>query len=113
MITRYNTVSFLWGVPGLIMQIGGYVLRMAYMQGMINGQVVTSSLLMDNVGRAVILVGTIFLFIGLAYYARAKGRSAWWCLFALLSVIGLFVLACLKDRTGGGKGDKPYYGAEK
>jgi uncharacterized membrane protein YhaH (DUF805 family) len=95
------------------MQIGGYVLRMAYMQGMKDGQMITSSILMDGVGRAVILAGTIFLFVGLAYYARAKGRSSWWCLFALLSVIGLLVLACLKDRAAGGKGDKPYYGAKK
>ena len=34
---------------------------------------------------------------GLAYCAKAKGRSAKWCLMGLLSLIGLIVLACLED----------------
>jgi len=45
----------------------------------------------------VMLVGTVLLIIGLAYYARAKGRHPAWCLMGFLSVIGLIVLACLKD----------------
>ncbi len=49
------------------------------------------------------MLGTIALLIGLAYYARAKGRSSWWCLFAFLSIIGLLVLACLKDHTSSEK----------
>jgi hypothetical protein len=99
MIARYNTRSFIWAVPGIVMQLIGFVVRMANMQHTSQGQLVTSNLFVDNVGRVVILVGSILLFIGLAYYAKAKGRSPWWCLFAFLSLIGLIVLACLKDRT--------------
>jgi hypothetical protein len=48
-------------------------------------------------GIGVVLLGTVLLFVGLAYYAMAKGRSPAWCLLALLSLIGLIVLACLPD----------------
>jgi hypothetical protein len=99
MIARYNTLSFVWAVPGLIMQIGGFVYRMSTTQTNLQGQLVTTNLFMDNVARGVILIGTILLLIGFAYYAKAKGRSPWWCLCALLSWIGLIILACLKDRT--------------
>jgi hypothetical protein len=33
----------------------------------------------------------------LAYYAKAKGRSAWWCVMGFLSCIGLVILGLLKD----------------
>ena len=111
MIARYNTVSFLWGVPGLIMQVVGLGLRVANMHE-IRGQLVTSNVFMDNMGRLVLLVGTVSLLIGLGYYAKAKGRSSWWCLFAFLSVLGLLVLACLKDHTEGREEDKSNYVGE-
>jgi hypothetical protein len=41
------------------------------------------------------LFGTVLLLVGLAYYAKAKGRNPAWCLFAFLSII----LACLKDKA--------------
>ena len=78
------------------MQIAGNGLRIAYTEGLRQGQV---NHLMGNAGFAGIVLGTLFLLVGLAYYARAKGRSPWWCLFAFLSLIGLIVLACLEDRT--------------
>jgi len=43
------------------------------------------------------LLGTVLFIIGLCYYAKAKGRSGWWGLMGFLSLIGLIVLACLKD----------------
>jgi hypothetical protein len=49
------------------------------------------------------LVGTALLLAGFAYYAKAKGRHPLWCLFAFLGLIGLIVLACLKDRTLGNR----------
>ncbi len=101
MIARYNTMSFIWGVPGILMQICGYILRMMNAQGSnAQGQIITTNLLMDNVGRLVMLIGTVLLLVGFAFYAKAKGRSPWWCLFAFLSLIGLIVLACLKDLSG-------------
>lgn len=75
MIKKYNNVSLLVGVPGLILQA----------MGNIKGQPV------------ILLAGSILLLIGFAYYAKAKGRHPAWCLMALLSLIGLIVLGCLKD----------------
>jgi hypothetical protein len=49
--------------------------------------------------RLVSLVGTGLLLVGLSYYAKAKGQSPVWCLFAFLPLIGIIVLACLRDRA--------------
>jgi hypothetical protein len=100
MIARYNTLSFIWGIPGLIIQIAGYILRTsASNTEIVPGKVVVTNPLMFNLGFAIVLVGTVLFLVGLAYYAKAKGRSPWWCLFAFLSCIGLLVLACLKDHA--------------
>lgn len=84
MIARYNNISLALGAPGLILQVAGNVLM-------------GSS---PGLGGLLILGGTILLIAGLAYYAIAKGRSGWWGLCGLLSLIGLIILACLKDRSG-------------
>lgn len=88
MIARYNNKSLLFGIPGIILQITGRV-------GSLPGAESESS----GLFLLVMLAGTILLLIGLAYYAMAKGRHAAWCLFAFLSIIGLIVLACLKDKA--------------
>jgi hypothetical protein len=88
MIKRYNNLSFVFGVPGLILQIAGSVMR---------GQQPDSAL-----GILLTLGGTGLLLVGFAYYAMAKGRSPAWCLVAFLSCIGLIVLALLKDESGTG-----------
>ena len=85
MIQRYNSISLATGIPGLVLQIAGNV--------MIRGQG-------ESAGMPVALIGTVLLMVGLAYYAKAKGRNPAWCLMAFLSLIGLIVLACLKDRSG-------------
>ncbi len=46
-----------------------------------------------------VLLGTVLLIIGLVYYAKAKGRHPAWGIMGLLSIIGLIVLALLKDRS--------------
>lgn len=84
MIAKYNNVSLSLGAPGLILQVVGNVL------GASN----------PGLGGLLILGGTGLLIAGLAYYAIAKGRSGWWGLCGLLSIIGLIILACLKDRSG-------------
>ena len=56
-----------------------------------------------GIGLAVSLVGTVLLLIGLAFYAKAKGRHPAWCLMAFLSLIGLIVLALLKDKAPDGR----------
>jgi len=85
MIARYNNISLALGAPGIILQIVGQVTRVSP----------------EHLGlaRVLLIVGTGLLLIGLAYYAKAKGRHPAWCLMAFLSLIGLIVLASLKDRA--------------
>lgn len=54
-------------------------------------------------GLLVTLVGTGLLIAGLAMYAKAKGRSPAWGLLGFLSIIGLIVLALLKDHAPSGR----------
>jgi hypothetical protein len=77
MIARYNNYSLALGIPGLLIQIGGLVAQRP----------------------PITLVGTVLLMAGLAFYAKAKGRSPAWCLMGFLGLIGLIVLALLKDQA--------------
>ena len=47
-----------------------------------------------------LLAGTSLAIIGFGYYAKAKGRSMAWGLAGFLGLIGLLILAVLKDRSG-------------
>ena len=91
MIKRYNNISFVYGVPGLLLQIGGR-------GAMANGS--------ERLGFLAISLGTVLLMIGLVHYAKSKGRHPAWCLMGFLSIIGLIVLACLKDYAVEEKQDK-------
>ncbi len=75
MIKKYNNISLAWGIPGLVIQTAGFLLQ-------------------DNWEM---WLGTLLFVVGLAYYAKAKGRHPAWCLMAFLSLIGMIVLGCLKD----------------
>lgn len=88
MDARLNRTSLLFGIPGVLIQIAAPVFSYFVLPG-------NSSFPETMAG-----VGTILLLIGLGYYAKAKGRSAWWCLLGFLSIIGLIILACLEDRSG-------------
>ena len=77
MIKRYNNISLAWGIPGLIVQVGG---QMA-------GE------------PAVAVLGTVLLIVGLAYYAKAKGYHPAWGLLGFLSIIEWIVLGLMKDRA--------------
>ena len=79
MIARYNNISLATGIPGIILQIVGYMSQQP----------------------GIYLIGSVLLLIGFGYYAVSKGRSPAWALMGFLSCIGLLVLACLKDRTKG------------
>lgn len=85
MISRYNNISLALGVPGILLQVAGNVMRAS------GGN--------EMLGTLVLLAGTILLVGGLAMYAKAKGRSPLWGLMGFLSCIGLLVLALLKDRA--------------
>jgi len=72
---KYNSISLAYGVPGLVIQTAGLFLQNAW----------------------VMWLGTLLFVVGLAYYAKAKGRHPAWCLMAFLSIIGMIILGCLKD----------------
>ena|ERR1700733_6267034 len=83
MIARYNRLSLALGAPGLLIQaVGIYIFQ-------ILGHRTT--------GRIVAWIGAALLIAGLALYAKAKGRNPAWGLMGFLSLIGLAVLAFLKD----------------
>ena len=72
---KYNNISLIWGIPGIVLQCVGATIEQPEL----------------------LLLGTVLLIIGYGYYAKAKGRSSAWCLMGFLSVIGLIILGCLKD----------------
>jgi hypothetical protein len=89
-IAHYNNKSLVYGAPGLVLQIGCQMrMRAEPPRG-------GGDLVLCMFGS---LVGTVLLFAGCSYYAKAKGRSFAWGLVALLSCFGLVILACLKDKT--------------
>ena len=90
MIQEYNERSFIWGGPGILLQIGGRV-----------AMAMTTDLLIGLLGLLAALVGTVLLIIGLGYYAKAKGYGLAFGLFGLLSLLGLLILALLPDKTKG------------
>jgi hypothetical protein len=89
MIARYNNISLALGIPGIILQVVGQFMRGNPENG--------------TVGALVLVVGTVLLIGGLAMYAKAKGRSLAWGLMGFLSLIGLIVLALLKDHAPDGR----------
>ena len=77
MIDNYHNLSLVWGVQGIVLQIVGSLM----------GQPLATTF------------GTVLLMISLAYHAKAKGRSAAWCIMGLLSIFGLVVMIFLKDHA--------------
>ena len=95
MDAKLNRLSMLLGVPGLLLQIGSRVA--------VNMLPVPEEMTQADANTALLLtlgmfVGTGLLIAGLSFYARAKARHWAWCFFGLLGIIGVIVLACLKDR---------------
>jgi hypothetical protein len=87
MIKRYNNLSFLFFVPGIVAQIAGLVLREKVPE-------------LHIVGIVLLIIGTAGAMTGFAFYAKAKGRSPAWCLAGFLGLPGLLLLSVLKDRSG-------------
>lgn len=86
MIKEYNNKSLAFGLPGLVIQFAGML--------MVNFRPELNML-----GNVLVLAGTVLLFAGLGYYAKAKGHHPAWCVFGLLSLLGFVVLGLLPDRT--------------
>ena len=87
MIAKYNRWSLMFGVPGVIVQIAGVSVFHLGQRGP------------TLPGALSILFGGILLTIGLAFYAKAKGRSFAWCIMGIFGIIGLAVLAALEDKA--------------
>ena len=90
MIKRYNNLSFLFFVPGMIAQFAGLFLK-----GPADNPAPHQAL-----ANILIIAGTVLAFVGFGYYAKAKGRSILWGLCGFLSLLGLLILALLKDKSG-------------
>ena len=82
MIKRYNNLSFLFFIPGIILQVAGLV---------------TEHLVLSPV---LLLGGTALVMTGFGFYAKAKGRTPVWGLAGFLGFLELIVLACMKNRSG-------------
>ena len=76
-IRRFNVLSFVFGIPGLILQGVGQV--MMYEKGPLPGY--------ENYGVVAQVLGTILLIIGLGIYAEMKGRNFFWGLMGFLSLL--------------------------
>jgi len=80
-ISRFNLMSFVLAIPGLIMQ--GYASTMPAKDGELGAAGVI--LLLHGVGLILVIWGFV-------YYARMKGRSGVLALLGLLSCLGLIIL---------------------
>lgn len=78
-ISKLNNTSFIFGVPGLLLQGVGN------MTGGIAGVLAS-------------LAGTILLIVGLSFYARSRGQHPAYALLGLLSLLGLIILAVLPKK---------------
>ncbi len=84
MIKAYNRMSFVLGIPGLLIQALGLYM----VEGTGNSR-----------GWLIVAIGGIVFMVGLAYYAKAKTRSPWWCLLGLFSLLGMIILAIMPDES--------------
>ncbi len=86
-LKKLNNQSFMFGVPGLIMQAVG------------------SNAIGGIVGLLVSLLGTGLLIFGLTFYARSRGQHPGFAALGLLSCLGMLILALLPKKCivcGGG-----------
>jgi hypothetical protein len=93
MIARYNRASLWVGGIGVALQLGLPFVAAAI-----------GPTLLEYRGLAIaflpaMMLGTVMVFIGLALYAKAKGRSVVWCAAGFLGILGFLLLAGLKDYT--------------
>jgi len=89
MIKKYNSLSFLFGVPGIVLQILCFVAV----------DFISSISMAILVAVSLYVVGTTLLLAGLGCYAKSRGQSWVYCFFGFLGIIGFIVLLYLKDLT--------------
>lgn len=89
MIESHKNRANIFIIIGLIMSIGANIWSRSLPPG--------DSMI--AVALVISIIGTVVFVFGCMEYAQAKGRSRWWGLFGLLSLIGLLVLVLLKDHS--------------
>ena len=88
---KANTAALIWLIS---IPIGIFVIFIS--------AVIVNPQTQHSIDLGMALVG---LFSGIAFvcscwfYIKAKGRSGWWILMLVFSIVGLIVLALLKDRA--------------
>lgn len=90
MIKRYNNLSFLFFIPGMIAQVAGMIMSEEH----------AAPDPIGILGVVLLLGGTALVITGFGFYAKAKGRSPLWGLAGCIGLPGLLMLAVLKDRSG-------------
>ena len=88
MIKRYNNLSFVFGIPGLVLHFLWIFFR---------GSEKDSST--ARMSEYAAIGGFFLLIIGLGYYAQAKGRHPAWGLLGFMSIIGMVILGLSKDMS--------------
>ncbi|MFO7975446.1 MAG: hypothetical protein R6V12_12520 [Candidatus Hydrogenedentota bacterium] len=88
MIRRYHKLSLAWAIPGAVLQgLGGLFQASFHMWAPPNSG--------TAFGFHMVLLGALLLLMGCAQYAKSKGRSTAWCLFALLGIPGWIILVTI------------------
>ena len=93
----YNNLSLLWGGLGIFVRIVYFavlvsVFNYAYEY---NESIVAAG----HIGEFLLGISGILLVIGIFYYLKTKGRSAWWCLLGFTPlIICIPVLLLLKSK---------------
>jgi len=77
MYTHENNISLVLGIPGIVIQVAGKITGL----------------------MPLTIAGSVLLIAGLGFYAMAKERSPAWGLLGLLSILGIIILAFLKDES--------------
>jgi len=99
MIERFNRIGFYWALPGAALQVLGVALHIT--RGLWVPANADTSL-----DLTLVCLGFLLLVMGLANYAKAKGRSTAWCLFAFLGfpgwILSLVILGSLRDLAADG-----------
>jgi hypothetical protein len=100
MITKYNRKSLAFGITGILLQQGWFVLIVVL--GLKDGS--HTKPLPEWAGTLFgfsIILGTILWLVGTCYYAMAKGYKAAVGFLGIFSWIGLLILFVLPDKAEG------------
>ena len=84
LIEKHDKRSFIFGVPGVLLFIGGMFFA------------TTDPI--PFIGVMIFLISVPFFLIGMGFYARSRGHSSLYGVSGILGPLGLIVLLCLSDR---------------